>query len=112
MRLDKEQVVHRAIEIANDTSIDSSVKMFMLIGELNSSKYTIDESSNQGEAAIPKQIDEWHEDYGDVLWWTFPIEEPPYVGSPLADDWPGYHTHWTDIIEPKNPGITDGGEDS
>jgi hypothetical protein len=27
--------------------------------------------------------EEWHEDYGDVLWWTFPLTEAPYVGSPL-----------------------------
>lgn len=26
---------------------------------------------------------EWHEDHGDVLWWRFPVEEPPYVGGPL-----------------------------
>ena len=26
---------------------------------------------------------EWHEDHGSVLWWHFPITEPPYVGSPL-----------------------------
>lgn len=26
---------------------------------------------------------EWHEDHGNVLWWRFPIEEPPYVGTPL-----------------------------
>jgi hypothetical protein len=30
----------------------------------------------------------WHEDESDVLWWHFPIREPPYVGSPLASDWP------------------------
>ncbi len=24
----------------------------------------------------------WHEDYGDVLWWHWPIEEPPHVGTP------------------------------
>ena len=54
---------------------------------------------------------EWHEDHGDVLWWRFPLDEPPYVGSPLHDDWPGYHTHWTPL-----PGVvapraaeTDGG---
>jgi hypothetical protein len=39
----------------------------------------------------------WHEDLGDVLWWKFPIVEAPYVGSPLASDWPGYHTHWTPL---------------
>lgn len=26
---------------------------------------------------------EWHEDIGDVLWWHTPVNEPPYVGSPL-----------------------------
>jgi hypothetical protein len=30
----------------------------------------------------------WHEDEHDVLWWRFPICEPPYVGSPLCSDWP------------------------
>lgn len=44
--------------------------------------------------------DEWHEDYGDVLWWTFPVEEPPYCGSPLDTDWPDYHTHWTPLVIP------------
>ncbi len=31
--------------------------------------------------------EEWHDELGDVLWWTFPIQEPPYVGSPLDTDW-------------------------
>lgn len=34
---------------------------------------------------------------GDVLWWRFPIDEAPYVGSPIASDWPGYHTHFTPL---------------
>ncbi|HZV56133.1 MAG TPA: hypothetical protein VFF89_00530 [Sphingobium sp.] len=25
---------------------------------------------------------DWHEDHGAVLWWRFPIEEPPYIGGP------------------------------
>lgn len=50
-----------------------------------------------------RPLDEWGEDYGDVLWWTFPIEEPPYVGSPLDANWPGYHTHWTIINVPEPP---------
>lgn len=25
----------------------------------------------------------WTEDHGSVLWWRFPVSEPPYVGSPL-----------------------------
>lgn len=30
----------------------------------------------------PRPIAEYHEDMGTVLWWKFPIEEPPYVGGP------------------------------
>lgn len=47
--------------------------------------------------------DLWNEDDGDVLWWKFPIEEAPYVGSPLDEEWPGYHTHFTYIKVPENP---------
>ena len=69
-----------------------------------------------------RPLAEWHEDIGDVLWWRFPIDEAPYVGSPLdlgqtvevtlrshsagktmramVGGWPGYHTHWTPIITP------------
>lgn len=69
-----------------------------------------------------RPLDEWNEDDGDVLWWKFPIEEAPYVGSPLdlgqtvevtartvatetaplrfmVGGWPGYHTHWTPLPE-------------
>ena len=53
------------------------------------------------ECARP--LEEWGEDYGDVLWWKFPIEEPPYVGSPLDEKWPAYHTHWTPIPLPQPP---------
>lgn len=31
---------------------------------------------------------EWHEDIGPVLWWTFPVREPPYCGTPLDEGWP------------------------
>lgn len=48
-----------------------------------------------------RPLKEWHEDIGDVLWWKFPIEEPPYVGSPLDLNWPSYHTHWTPIVIPQ-----------
>jgi hypothetical protein len=30
-----------------------------------------------------RPLSEWHEDMGPKLWWRFPIEEPPYCGSPL-----------------------------
>jgi hypothetical protein len=66
-----------------------------------------------------RPLSEWTEETGDVLWWAFPIQEPPYVGSPLdlgreivitlivmgkqttitrdIGGWPGYHTHWTPL---------------
>lgn len=71
----------------------------------------------------PRPIEEWHEDLGPQLWWTFPLREAPYLGSPLdcgqtvevvvryykrgavyekthrhmVGEWPGYHTHFTPI---------------
>lgn len=76
----------------------------------------------------PRTLSEWSEEDGDVLWWRFPIEEPPYVGTPLdqgqcvevtaraygvnrlmrfdVGGWPGYHTHWTPIPMPTLPGET------
>ncbi|MNW53644.1 hypothetical protein D3C74_312100 [compost metagenome] len=60
--------------------------------------WVVDELLKPLKKARP--IDEWHEDYGDVLWWKFPICEPPYVGDPRDIDWPDYHTHWTPIVVP------------
>ena len=50
-----------------------------------------------------KPLEEWHEDIGDVLWWRFPIDEPPYCGTPLDTNWPNYHTHWTFFEIPNCP---------
>lgn len=40
----------------------------------------------------PRPLVEWHEDYGPVLWWYLDnghdVDEPPYAGTPLDDDWP------------------------
>lgn len=47
------------------------------------------------ESPTARPLDEWHEDYGDVVWWKFPITEPAMIGNPLDSAWPGYHTHWT-----------------
>lgn len=51
----------------------------------------------------PRPEAEWHEDMGPKLWWRFPIEEPPYCGSPLDTEWPDYHTHFTPIPLPEVP---------
>ena len=55
-------------------------------------------------ALVEIPADEWHEDDGPALWWRLPVQEPPWVGSPLDDDWmPGYYTHWMPLasITPK-----------
>lgn len=51
----------------------------------------------------PRRLEEWGEEYGDCLWWKFPIAEPPYSGSPLDAAWPEYHTHFTKICYPHEP---------
>lgn len=72
---------------------------------------TLAKARNPYEAAakvgiIARTIEEYHEDYGSVLWWHFPIEEPPEVGTPDSFDRYGtptvseYHTHWTPIPIP------------
>lgn len=75
--------------------------------------------------ARSRSLAEWHEDNGPVLWWKFPLTEPPYVGTPNdcgqtieitvkangidkvmraeVGGWPGYHTHWTPIPTPAPP---------
>lgn len=72
-----------------------------------------------------RHIDEWHEDHGSVLWWTNPVTEPPYVGSPLdcgraievvvdgevfiahVGGWPGYHEWWTPLPPAPQPNTGD-----
>ena len=50
-----------------------------------------------------RPMEEWHEAIGTVLWWRFPIEEPPYCGTPLDSDWiEDYYTHWTAIVVPSD----------
>ena len=42
--------------------------------------------------------EDWWEDDGDVIWYKFPVDEPPYIGSPLNSDWiEGYYTHWVPL---------------
>jgi len=48
----------------------------------------------------PRPFEEWGEEYGNCLWWKFPIEEPPYCGTPLDCDFTDYYTHFTRLIVP------------
>jgi hypothetical protein len=49
--------------------------------------------------AEPRTLDEYHEDYGNVVWWCWQdgewLGEPAWIGKPHDSDWPDYHTHWT-----------------
>lgn len=66
-------------------------------------RLNLEERVKQLETPTPRRRSAWHEDFGDVLWWKFPIEEPPYCGTPLDDDFPDYVTHWTRFAIPKEP---------
>jgi hypothetical protein len=53
-----------------------------------------------------RPFSEWHDDDGECLWWFFHdghVQEAPYVGSPMCEDWPGYHTHWTPLPPAPRP---------
>lgn len=54
-------------------------------------------------AKIARPLAEWHEDDGPALWWAFPVNEAPWCGQPIDDDWPHYHTHWTPLVIPRQP---------
>lgn len=57
----------------------------------------------QAAAPAPRPLSEWHEDTGPVLWWSFPVQEPPYAGTPLDSDFPAYVTHFTRFAVPQPP---------
>lgn len=87
----------KLIEQAERKNPDCGIFPYILAEELAQNGVTIQKLVSVDEPPIARPLEEWHEDYGDVLWWKFPIEEPPYVGSPLCSDWPEYHTHWTPL---------------
>ena len=85
-----EKLIAEARELAN---VYSSVRSKMVIALCD-----VLEAAQNAQPLV-----EWCEDIGCVLWWKFPVDEPPYCGSPLDTDWPGYHTHWTSLIMPLPP---------
>lgn len=105
-------------------------KVIVTVGDLRAWCRLLDAARADGRreamTGTPRPLDLWHEELGDVLWWRFPIDEPPYVGTPndlghtveiITQDgieprvasrcniggWPGYHTHWTPIVIPEPP---------
>lgn len=61
---------------------------------------TLMKKIDEPQKAIAQLAEKWHEDIGPVLWWDFPVEEPPYCGTPLDDDFPKYKTHFTELRIP------------
>lgn len=49
-----------------------------------------------------RAADTWTPGDGPVLWWTLPVSESPYVGTPNDQSWPGTHTHWTHLPVPNH----------
>ncbi|MDB1738426.1 hypothetical protein PMV56_18755 [Enterococcus avium] len=76
----------RDYEIGHDECMD---KVVLLIEQLD--------EPQKVKARLAKH---WDEDLGDCLWWDFPVEEPPYCGTPLDDDFPKYKTHFTELHIP------------
>lgn len=52
------------------------------------------------DSIIPKPKEEWNEEEGLCLWWEFPVNTQPYVGTPLDKDFPSNVTHFTKIEQP------------
>lgn len=50
---------------------------------------------------VARPLAEYQSELGDVLWWQFPVNQRPYVGSPLDSRWPRRHTHWTMLPTPR-----------
>jgi hypothetical protein len=70
---------------------------------------SLDALTTLQRAAVPLPAVEWTEDDGDVLWWTFPVVEAPFVGTPDMleevdeDGLPLHYTHWTPLVVPVQP---------
>lgn len=108
----REQRIKETIEMAMNeyhlwqSGDTAAPMMYGILQEAMSTLYPDTPAPTSEITARP--IDEWNEDLGDVLWWTFPVNEPPYCGSPLDMDWPDYHTHWTPIVIPAAPAPKEG----
>lgn len=65
-------------------------------------QWLIEQVEEQQKSNTPKPLEEWQYEDADCLWWSFPIDEPPYVGTPLDADFPDYVTHFTEFSMPES----------
>lgn len=92
----KLQATHEVSGVRDFKDVDNT-----LLRNITTTAIRLYEAAKQEQPLRP--IQHYHEDMHDVLWWRFPVEEPPYCGTPNDSDWPGYHTHFTHITVPPNP---------
>ena len=53
-----------------------------------------------------KMADNWFEELGPVIWFKYPIDEAPWVGTPLWGDWvDDYYTHFLPLPDLNNIGF-------
>lgn len=78
---------------------------------------TLEEHQSKPEQAKPyaRPFSEYHEDFGPVLWWRFPIQEPPYCGRDDDSSWPFYSEdepslYWTKLTLPEPPASPQAGQ--
>ena len=55
------------------------------------------------ESKTAKPAAEWDDSKGNVLWWSFPVNESPWYGKPTDSGWSAKYTHWTSLITPNTP---------
>jgi len=63
----------------------------------DSLQYVVNNARQALAPAIATPGERYREDDGPVLWWLFPVVEPPWAGTPNDWDWPGHHTHFTPL---------------
>lgn len=104
----------RVAELAHDQKTDE-------VRELNRQLDAAIQRAVAAEQALARVCtlharDDYHEDIGNVVWWTLPICEPPYVGTELDTDFPDYATHWSRLpatltLDGQTINLTDNGDD-
>lgn len=100
--------------MATEAYLDQAGKSIIAASDFKDiERFCLDALAQQPDGWLPVPLNEWHEDVGNVLWWFFPVSEPPYCGTPFDDEWPtingeSYHTHFTRISIPKPPAGEEG----
>ena len=82
----------------NGQEFIEKLKIYVKVAKVRELLEQLDEPKDEKVEA--HLAEHWNEDIGDVLWWNFPVEEPPYCGTPLDEHFPKYKTHFSMIDMP------------